>query len=64
MLPHLPALDPYKIVAQHIGQLHRLGVPQGASPQLAGKVGDAAAPAVFVGQQPTTSVIVMPSRVM
>ena len=44
-------LDPYEIVARHIGQLHGLGVPQRASPQFAGQVGDAAAPAVLIGQK-------------
>ena len=51
VLLHLPTLDPYKIIAQHIGQLHGIGVSERPAPQLAGQVGDASAPAVFIGQQ-------------
>ena len=50
ILSALPALQPYKVIAHHIGKLHRFGVPQGASAQLAREIGNALAPSMFVCQ--------------
>lgn len=44
----LSPLLPHNIIPQRVGQLHRFAVAQTAALELAGQVGDAAAPAVLV----------------
>ena len=43
-------LLPHNVIPQRVCQLHRLAVAEGTALELAGEVGDAAAPTVFIGE--------------
>lgn len=44
------SLLPHDIIPQRVCQLHRLAVAKRAAFEFAGEIGDAAAPAVFIGE--------------
>ena len=43
-------LLPHNVIPQRVRQLHGLAIAERAALELAGEVGDAAAPAVFIGE--------------
>ena len=40
----------YTIIPQRVRQLHRLAIAKGTALEFAGEIGNAAAPAVFIGE--------------
>ena len=44
------SLLPHNVIPQRIRKLHRLAVAERAALELTGEIGDAAAPAVFIGE--------------
>ena len=41
---------PHNVISQRVRQLHRLAIAERATLELAGEIGSAAAPAVFIGK--------------